>query len=293
MKASRVPEIYFRKDYEDLGFEIIRLESFLERRGKILQTSPHRIRFYAMLFIEEGEGVHYIDFKRLTLGKGSLLFIGKDQVHAWNRWTGITGYIVLFTERFLYRNQVQFHDLSYTYPYNANLYSPKLETCGRPVFDVLALLLPLMHAEYISRNTSGQGESLQCLLRFLILKIRSTMEPGRNFEDEKMKSLFILFQKALDQNLSVTRNVSDYCTLLKVSYHRLNRTVKRLTQKTAKAFIDDMLILEAKRHLAEKAINTSEISYVLGFEEPTNFTKFFKKYTGKTPKYFRDSLNSS
>ena len=35
------------------------------------------------------------------------------------------------------------------------------------------------------------------------------------------------------------------------------------------------------------ALSVKEISYKTGFEAPTNFVKFFKKYTGKTPAEFR------
>jgi YesN/AraC family two-component response regulator len=46
---------------------------------------------------------------------------------------------------------------------------------------------------------------------------------------------------------------------------------------------------------AQAMLNTSDtpiynIAHELGFDEVTNFTKFFKKYTGQTPSQFRKVL---
>ncbi|MEL6304334.1 MAG: AraC family transcriptional regulator [Bacteroidota bacterium] len=37
-------------------------------------------------------------------------------------------------------------------------------------------------------------------------------------------------------------------------------------------------------------MKSSELAYTLGFEDPTNFTKYFKQKTGFTPKEFKSSL---
>ena len=56
---------------------------------------------------------------------------------------------------------------------------------------------------------------------------------------------------------------------------------------TAKQFIDAFVILEAKRLLINSEIKSTELAYSLGFEEPTNFVKYFKKHTGFTPNTFK------
>lgn len=49
-------------------------------------------------------------------------------------------------------------------------------------------------------------------------------------------------------------------------------------------------MLNAKHLLADGANNTGQVSYLLGFEEPSNFTKKIKKHTGNTPTYFKEKL---
>jgi AraC-like DNA-binding protein len=56
---------------------------------------------------------------------------------------------------------------------------------------------------------------------------------------------------------------------------------------TAKRVIIERIILEAKRLLAHSSDPVAGISSHLGFDEPTNFVKFFKRETDLTPTQFR------
>ena len=80
--------------------------------------------------------------------------------------------------------------------------------------------------------------------------------------------------------------------MMQLTYTHLNRIVKAVTGNTAKAFIDSFVILEAKRHLAVSDISVKELTYVMGFDEPTNFVKYFKKHTGLSPVKFKKTLTS-
>ena len=75
-----------------------------------------------------------------------------------------------------------------------------------------------------------------------------------------------------------------------VSYKHLNEICKSVTGSTAKEVIDNLLILESKRHLAVSDISIKELSYEVGFDEPTNFVKYFKRHTQQSPAQFRKSL---
>jgi len=55
----------------------------------------------------------------------------------------------------------------------------------------------------------------------------------------------------------------------------------------AKTFIASRLALEAKRLLVHTEMPISAIAHQLGFDEATNFTKFFRSIEGCTPGDFR------
>ncbi len=57
---------------------------------------------------------------------------------------------------------------------------------------------------------------------------------------------------------------------------------------SAKALLVGRIVLEAKRLLAHSAAPVAAIAADLGFEEATNFVKFFRRETGLTPGLFRE-----
>lgn len=81
--------------------------------------------------------------------------------------------------------------------------------------------------------------------------------------------------------------VESYAESLHVSADHLRDVVKKHTGRTAREFIDERMALEARRLLAHTDLSIGEVAWHLQFGEPTHFTRFFKRQTGRTPLEFR------
>ena len=287
---KQLEKLSFREDLELVGFEILTIKDLYENNDISLLSTTKVIRFYEIIFITDGKGEHQIDFKTYPIEKGNIIFLGKNQVHSWHKDRSNDGFIILFTEHFLYQNQVQFNDLSYAYPYNSILYNPVLKINDKSYFDTFLSLVELIQKEYALISYAVKQEVLQTLLRTLILKAKTQLPPEQLRADSESKSLFILFQKKLDEHIIHTRNANDFVDMTGASYYQLNSSVKEFTGISIKAFIDKTLLLKAKQLLSNPQLNINEVSDSLGFDEATNFSKFFKKITGNTPKHFKEIL---
>jgi len=83
------------------------------------------------------------------------------------------------------------------------------------------------------------------------------------------------------------RSASDFAEQLGVHVNYLNRAVRATTGKTTTELISQRLTSEAILLLKHSHWNISEISYSLGFEDPSHFNHFFKKQTNQVPSSFR------
>jgi len=112
---------------------------------------------------------------------------------------------------------------------------------------------------------------------------------NKNYNINNSYDLHLLekFNSYLSDNVSHSRSVRFYADLLAISAKKLNNITKTYSGKTAKKFIEEKIIHESKKILIETPDTIKQISYTLGFTEPTNFNKFFKKFTSLTPKQFR------
>lgn len=287
---QKLPTIHFKNIRNHLGFEIQTLEYIYNHEQIEDYKKFHLIEFYIVILITEGYGEHLINFKSYSYKKGSLLFVAKSQVHAFVPNTSAKGYIIFFDENFLNQNQITFNDLSYSYPFNFGLYDRilQIEEHQKSVFS----LFDYLYLEYQLPLNSNTEEILQCLLRALLLKTKSSNTNNDSIIESSKSSItqeFIKFQQLLNQNIQI-RNANFYCDKLHISYDRLNSITKKLTGKTIKNYIDKNLEIKAKQLLTTGSSNISEIAFKLGFKETTNFTKFFKRQSKMSPSKFIKSV---
>lgn len=129
------------------------------------------------------------------------------------------------------------------------------------------------------------------MLELYLLRLeRLSKTADQNKKSYQYYPLFLEFKNLVEKQYTQTRNVKDYAQILQISTKHLNQIVKDFTLNTAKHFIDDFVTFEIKRAIASTNSSLKEIGYAIGFDEMTNFTKFFKKQTGTTPKQFRAEL---
>jgi AraC-like DNA-binding protein len=76
--------------------------------------------------------------------------------------------------------------------------------------------------------------------------------------------------------------------MLHVTTNHLNETVKGTLGQPAGMIIRERLLLEAKRLLRYSDSPVAEIATHLNFEDPSYFSRFFKKHTGFSPSEFRE-----
>jgi AraC family transcriptional regulator, transcriptional activator of pobA len=285
---SIIPKISFRNERIDSGFECLSLK---ELTASVPATDhdpgkPHRIGFFVLLFITGKQVKHQVDFKKHMLSDKDCLLIAQNQVHAFDKKEKYEGTILLFTQDFLlnYLSKATYSKISRLFNYH--LYSPVYKT--NP--EIRSLLHQIIRMDK-DKNEEFKTNSLAALLSLLLLQMaRINFEKQQLFQGRGLE-LFDRFKTLVEQEYSHSRNVNHFADKLCVSYKHLNEITKSCMQKTAKEFIDEYLVLEIKRKLCSTGASVKEIAYECGFDEPTNFHKYFLKHTGKTPVQFRSGLN--
>lgn len=95
------------------------------------------------------------------------------------------------------------------------------------------------------------------------------------------------FRKLLAHEYKRLKSPADYAGALHLSAPYLNEAVKEATGFTVSHWIQQEIVLEAKRLLYHSPCTVKEIAYQLGYEDHTYFSRLFKKSVGKTPGDFR------
>jgi len=109
-----------------------------------------------------------------------------------------------------------------------------------------------------------------------------------NISEEKSisRKVMRLLMDYVPQNRATLENVADN---LAIGGRTLQRKLKDEGQ-TFNEILKDVRKELASRHLQNSQLSISEISYLLGFSEPSIFHRSFKKWTGVTPKDYRRGI---
>jgi AraC-like DNA-binding protein len=287
---KELPRIPFSKKREtEIEFEIFSINSLFARQDKIDNQldMPHYVDFYNIMYITRGTGTHYIDFKPYRYQKGSIIFVSRGQVHAFDVRSDVDGFVILFTDDFLSNNMIHSDILSMYRLYNYDLHEPVIQP-EESDEEIFRKTIDEMYWEYLLSNNFAKEEILRLLLRLLLLRaerLKRILIPKET--NTEWFATFSGFKNHLGKNFSETRNAKEYAGMMGISYTHLNKACKAITGNTVKAFIDQFIILETKRRLATSDISVKELTYALGFDEPTNFLKYFKKHTGQSPLQFK------
>lgn len=291
--ANALPKITYRPKVA-LDIEVMTFDETYRRLTAIEDHdpfAPHKIQFYFILLVENGNYTHYVDFKHYEIKKGSVLFIAKNQVHHFTpSLEHSEGYCIVLNSNYLEKNYFLSKNINLDRLYNYHLETPLINPEKGTDLTFLNLMQTIFE-EYQLSEPFAKQEMLRAYVQILLLKAERIKQLGVVQELNKAwLHLFHRFKTSLENNYSTTRNSRDYAAELAISYKLLNDIVKNVSGKTVKVFIDDFVTMEIKRLLAATNLSVKEISYITGFDEPANMIKFFKRNATMTPMKFRQRL---
>lgn len=278
---------HYAQNFQKSNFNIFRLENLFDNENYEAVTKNHKVGFYTLIFITEGSGKHSIDFNDFTYSKGTILSIRKDQLQKFYFNNKAKGYLLCFKEEFLNRYLNEEEVGNSIQMFNHLLTSPKTQLRDQDFVGVYQLAIGVENEHFIISDKYSL-KMIRSLIHILITLIYRIKSEGHNkVRLNKYVKEFIRFQNILEQDYNKTKKVFDYADKLGYSTKKLNTIVKFITDKPAKEFIDDTVVVKVKSLLLHSNSSVKEIAYKVGFNDSTNFYKYFKKFTNFTPEEFR------
>jgi len=289
MKKELQEVSFDNKDNPRSFFDIVKIEDLLQRGLDHDIGKNHLVKFYIIFFVYEGQGYHTIDFTDYSYKKGTVLLVRKDQIHKFFRSTNVKGYLLVFTEEFIISHLNRMEALKAMQLFNDSLSFPKIELNPEEAFKDFTVLLKHLELEYNIKDNFSIGIT-RSVLHIVITKLfRVKAKSGSIVERKKHMSQFLEFQRLVERDCFKSKKVQYYAKAMGVSTKTLNNIVNNIVNDSAKSFIDERTIMQIKRLLISTEHTIKQIAYMVGFSDPTNFYKYFKKFTGNSPEAFRQA----
>lgn len=267
--------------------EVVAMRELRARAPAVELRKPHRIEFHELIFVTRGECTHVVDFEPVRCLPGSVLVLQPSQVEQFDVATPWDGWLVLFRPEQLFaaRNKVG-----------------KLEL-GQAVAE-LPVRLALDDAEarwvqgvmaqmHLDGRLQASKPEVQALLlhQLCAVLLRLVLAHQQQGSDGNARALeldrFRRFRLLLDQSFTRWHTLAHYADAMGCTGRTLTRVTLNVAGVSAKAFVANRISLEARRLLAHTEMPVAVIGYELGFDDSSNFTKFFRREAGCTPMEFR------
>lgn len=243
--------------------------SFRELR-RLNDGSTQRGDFHVLAVVRRGRGRVSIDFSEYSLTARTAVWIRPGVVHRWADIEGLLGDLVLFAPT------------APITPAGRDLAAdPGASECwavGDPTWPMLTAALGHLRLESAATPDTRTGEILGLLLSALLLRLNppAGVVSGRT-------DVFRRFRDAVEEDFRSHHDVTHYGRRLGYSPRTLSRSVRAATGRSAKDFLCERIVLEAKRLLAHDRLSPARCGHRLGFSDAANFSAFFLREVGMRP----------
>ena len=273
-----------KNDYSKLHFEVNEANTYFQKNRKHASI-PHRHSFYQVIWFKSS-GSHYIDYEVVEHPENTLFFLNQNQIHHFCPDSANEGYLFHFNSLFLDR-----YSKDSTERFSASIFN-EIGNAYVQLSEADAKKMSLI-TSYIRSELSAQDpyyreqvfHHFQIIL-FQIERLRNR-EIHLDFKSHPDYKLAVAFKRLIVERINSFYGIEDYASKLGTNKKMLTRASKKYLLDTPANVIKNSKLLEAKRQLSNRGSSIKEIAYGLGFEDPTYFTKYFKKGTGFTPKAFQ------
>ncbi len=260
----------------------------LETRSHHFEWSikPHiHPRLYQIFFIETGIFTFYESKKPKQLEGPCIVFIPPSIFHGFEFEDKTKGRIISFSDSIA---DPIFNNLKISSPFFDNLQVADQFTKGlKPISfkSVMESIDDEVLNDYPTRSAMLQSQ----LQQLFIMLFRLWQKSQSSISERLIPISYEYFRKfqQLIRKSDIVSPVIQYANMLGITTVHLNRVCNQITGKPAGKIIQEYVLENARIYLLHTSYSISEIAFILNFEYPNYFARFFKKHTGMTPKQFR------
>ncbi len=241
-----------------------------DRLRSMNDGGTQRADFHVLALVDEGSGSITVDFADHALSPGSVVWVTAGAVHRWGEVADLAGRLILFIPT-----------APVTEATRALVATPSVQPVWRIPAEERRFVAAAVEHLVLETENPAPGASAELpaiLLSALLARLRPTLAVT-----DVENRLFVAFRERVEADFREHHDAEHYARALGYAPRTLSRAVSRATGSTAKAWLVERIVLEAKRLLAHEELTATACAAVLGFTDASNFSVFFRQATGERP----------
>lgn len=285
MKECATYNFHKTKYGSELLIDLVRLEYL---KPYLIRDPKHCLTYFDITVILDGEGTFLVDGQEFTICRNQFYFTAPGQIREWKINHTPQGLALIFEEEFLcnFFNDTRFvQKLSF---FSTLHQTPTLAITEEQRNELEPIFLKIEN----EISEKKDKNMLRALLYQALAWLNNAYQSHYSISQNKGNSSRISqFSHLVDQHFREQHSVQFYADKLCVTPGHLNELVQKKYSVSAKQYLQNRLILEAKRLLLYNDSTVSEIAWQLNFHDLSYFIRFFRSQTGIPPLSYRKNQN--
>lgn len=251
-----------RGQVETMPFQMLR---------RLNDGATQRGDFHVLAVVERGRGSVSIDFTTHPLEPRTVVSIRPGVVHRWNDIADLVGAVILFVPTAPTPRASALVDG----PATASCWSAPDATW--PLITTAVRHLGCEVGPHGPRRASADDVA-NLLLSALLVRLAPPVT-----QDERSNGVFHRFRTLVEQGFREHHDVGYYARALGYDPRTVSRAAHAAIGRSAKAYLDERVLLEAKRLLAHDRLTPTRCADRLGFPDASTFSASFLRLAGSRP----------
>ena len=251
------------------------LSNYLEIPTPLLQADYH-----FLILLNSGSFYQQVGIENYLVKSPSVLFVPEGEVFSIKSLQNkLSGFIILLDNKSISSavSKMELTDLL------------TIDTViGLDLDDIhwLNSICQLLYTE-VSANKPNRNIGMG-LLQAILHKLKDLS--GNKKTISRQNEIANSFKHLVTKHYMNQKSVKYYASELSVSENYLNRCVKVQFNKNCKQVIQETTILQSQILMFNTTKDISEISFQVGYDDPSYFSRLFKKITDQTPSEFKKQI---
>ncbi|WHF52778.1 AraC family transcriptional regulator [Chryseobacterium gotjawalense] len=242
---------------------------------------------FQIFLITQGSTVLLHNDERIPVSAPSFITIPKNTEHGFEHQTEMKGWIISLSDAVLE------HMIKRETEAVIAIETFQLTEVIKDSFSEIVYKNMLECVDEYHQDNIGKLLMLDSMIGKIIVQLsripKST--PLRIFDKDNSSIIYFRrFSQLIRESRTYKKSIEQYAAELHITTGRLNRVCNIIARQNPKEVITDYFINESKVLLSDIEKSINEIGYSIGFEDPSYFSRIFKKKTGFTPNEFRKTI---
>lgn len=265
-----------------LGMAIDKLHiKDLKTAGLEEAKRSHREDGHSFFLLESGNVSIEIDFQKYKLRPSSVIYIHPNQVHR----------ILTFENVKVTSWSISNENLNAEYLKILEEMTPAMPlVLSKETFALISEAAALCLKFFERKNSKLYHSLLKDSCNTLVALVTSLYveQSKATYKASRPEHVTKAFRELLERSYTTIRQPAAYAQQLNISTPYLNQCIKSTTGHSVSQYIQQRVILEAKRLLSHSNRSVKEIATLLGYDDYPYFSRLFTKATGMTALAFRN-----